>query len=155
MSNKISALVWEQAHCGGTRKLVLLALADAANQEGLCWPSIATIARMAGCSPRRAQEHISALVKLGWVTRSPSPGRSNNYMVHAPADDVDAAPDDIGPDAPSDEIADTTISQGCEISQGSDENGAEGCEISQGGVRNLAGGGAKSRRGGVRNLAPR
>ncbi len=41
-----------------TDKLVMLALADCANDEGWCWPSIATIARKSGVCERSVQRAI-------------------------------------------------------------------------------------------------
>ena len=110
MSNRASTLVWDHAHYTGTRKLVLLALADAANQEGLCWPSMKTIARMAGCSERRAQEHIGVLEEAGWIERIPQPGRANWYRVKEPPTAAET------PAEPMQDITDDTETEGCEIS---------------------------------------
>jgi hypothetical protein len=52
MSIAASAWVWENSLTKGSEKLVLLALADYANEAGQCWPSIATIARRCGLERR-------------------------------------------------------------------------------------------------------
>ena len=49
------------------RKLVLLKLADQANDKGECWPSYATIAKAAECSRTSAVNHIKSLEKQGFL----------------------------------------------------------------------------------------
>lgn len=61
-----------------TQTLVLLCLADWANDAGLCWPSIDSIARRARCSESTARRTIRALEKAGLVIREASTGRSTN-----------------------------------------------------------------------------
>ncbi|MBK6707558.1 MAG: helix-turn-helix domain-containing protein [Sphingomonadales bacterium] len=46
MSIQIMTVVWE-LDLPDSEKLALLALADNANDEGYCWPSMATLARSA------------------------------------------------------------------------------------------------------------
>ena len=141
MSVKITTQVWEHSRHTGTRKLVLLALADAANQEGLCWPSMQTIARMACCSVRRAREHVTALTEEDWVERREKPGTSNWYLVHLPeklqiaTGILPPAPDQEPPDMYPGEISPDYDN---EESQDNDPG-----EISPGGRRNLAGGGGE------------
>lgn len=48
-----------------SRKLVLLKLADNANDEGFCWPSYQNIADYCEITKRSAMSHISALEKMG------------------------------------------------------------------------------------------
>lgn len=47
--------------------LVFLALADYANHEGLCWPSIASIADWAGCGAKQARRYLRELIEDGYV----------------------------------------------------------------------------------------
>jgi DNA-binding transcriptional ArsR family regulator len=47
------------------RKLVLLKLADNANDEGYCWPSYQNIADHCEITKRSAMNHINALEKMG------------------------------------------------------------------------------------------
>lgn len=49
------------------RKLVLLKLADNANDQGECWPAVQYIAEQCEISKRSAQNHIQQLVKDGLV----------------------------------------------------------------------------------------
>ncbi|WP_406937232.1 helix-turn-helix domain-containing protein [Arsenophonus apicola] len=49
------------------RKLVLLKLADHANDEGICWPSYESIAKQCEISKRTVIRHIAELEKQGLV----------------------------------------------------------------------------------------
>lgn len=63
-------------------KIVLLSLADNANDAGHCWPSMAQIAKRAGMTTRGAQLIIQRLVAAGHLTRAEVPGKGCNYRVH-------------------------------------------------------------------------
>jgi hypothetical protein len=69
------------------RKLVLLALADWADDDGgQCFPAIATIALRASISDRQAQRHMRSLMRDGWiaVARNEVGGRrSRQYQLAA------------------------------------------------------------------------
>lgn len=65
-----------------TDKLVLLALADNANDEGHCWPSVPTLAEKCGLEPRSVSRVMERLEGEGHLTRHERPGRSNTYTVH-------------------------------------------------------------------------
>jgi len=69
MSIKVSSYVWDHAPYRGSKLLVLLAFADAASDEGYCWPLVATIARRARIQERPCQQVISQLIKDGWLAR--------------------------------------------------------------------------------------
>lgn len=73
--------VW-QLDLAPSEKLVLLALADNANDQGYCWPSISTIAEK--CSMHRAtvMRSLSELEMLRCITRSSESGKTNAYTVH-------------------------------------------------------------------------
>jgi DNA-binding transcriptional MocR family regulator len=49
-------------------KFVLVVLADAANAQGVCWPSVATIARKVGVSSRTVQRAIQLLTSRELIT---------------------------------------------------------------------------------------
>lgn len=63
------------------QKMVLLALADNANDLGECYPAIGTIALKCSMSERTVQVHISALEKCGALRRDMRNGRSTLYTL--------------------------------------------------------------------------
>lgn len=65
-----------------SQKIVLLALADCANDEGHCWPSMASLARKCSKGERTVQGVIKQLVDAGHVTREEVIGKGCNYWVH-------------------------------------------------------------------------
>lgn len=70
----------------GSEVLVLLALADQANDEGLCWPSqekLAPKARQSVSTLRRSLRSLEKMGLLTTITRSSTRGRrSNLYLLH-------------------------------------------------------------------------
>jgi uncharacterized phage protein (TIGR02220 family) len=68
------------------RKLVLITLADIANEHGKCWPSHQYIADRAECSRRSVITHLSALEKAGIISieqRSENGIKTSNvYRIH-------------------------------------------------------------------------
>lgn len=62
-------------------KIVLLALADCANDEGHCWPSVASLVRKCSKSERTIQASIKRLVDEGLLLRREVPGKGCNYTV--------------------------------------------------------------------------
>lgn len=80
MSIRIMSQVWE-VDLPASEKLVLLALADCANDEGGCWPSMATLSSKCSKSERTIQTAIKALVAAGHVLRDERPGRGCFYIV--------------------------------------------------------------------------
>src|SRR5260370_37923894 len=68
MSIRLMSQVWEDARIQSQAELlVLLALADHARDDGLCWPSIRTIAAKARIEERSAQRIIRRLIEKGLV----------------------------------------------------------------------------------------
>lgn len=87
MAVKVMHWVWEHAaDVQGNDLLVLLALADWANDDGICWPSVPRLALKARVSVRTAQYTIRRLVARGYVTLEPGGGRRhpNRYTVQMP-----------------------------------------------------------------------
>jgi hypothetical protein len=89
MSIKVMASVWEHSQASGTDLLVLLALADNANDSGECWPSIGYIARKCRVDKSTIRRRITSLEELGEVIvirgggKASTPGgtRSNKYRI--------------------------------------------------------------------------
>lgn len=52
-------------------KLVLLALADVANHEGECWPSVGTLGEMTSLSQSAIKTHLRALEAVGIIKITP------------------------------------------------------------------------------------
>ncbi len=80
-----------------SQKIVLLALADCANDEGHCWPSMLALARKCSKGQRTVQGVIKTLVDAGHVTRREVAGRGCEYWVHprkdcTPAEDAPPQP---------------------------------------------------------------
>jgi hypothetical protein len=86
MSIKLMSQVFEAAFKSPTEKLVMLVLADKANDEGQnIFPSVATIARMASLSDRAVQLTLKKLIDSGCLkqdgTYKSSHGPVNRYSI--------------------------------------------------------------------------
>ena len=64
-----------------TRKLVLLALADCANDQGECYPSIPHLVSKCSLAERTVQESIAQLEAQGMIRREFRTGRATVYWV--------------------------------------------------------------------------
>jgi Helix-turn-helix domain len=103
MSIKIMSLIWDNAY-QSTDKLVFLALADCANDEGIAWPSIATIARKTGVSERTVQRSIRVGEVSGLIRRTEVKGKGCRYTL-TPRHSV--TPDKVSPATNETETPDT------------------------------------------------
>lgn len=81
MSVRMMSLVWELT-LPDSEKLVLLALADCANDEGRCWPSMKTLSGKCSKSDRTIQGCIKSLCAKGHLSREEVPGKGCHYTVH-------------------------------------------------------------------------
>ena len=93
MSVRVMTDVWA-IDLPDSQKIVLLALADSANDEGHCWPSMATLAKKCSKGERTIQGVIKQLVDAGHLTRKEVRGKGCNYYVHPR---TDCAPADTAP----------------------------------------------------------
>lgn len=82
MSIKAYKAVWEHSQQSGGALVVLLALADHANDEGYCWPGIERIARYANVKERQIQRHIRALEDAGEIETRQGDGRGNTNVYY-------------------------------------------------------------------------
>lgn len=97
--------IWDDAtDVDQTSLLVLLCLADYADDRGRSWPSVARIAERARCSERHATRVLGELEKSGWVVRTLNPGHSTTYTVVIRGDKM--AP--LIPESPSGDLGITT-----------------------------------------------
>jgi DNA-binding MarR family transcriptional regulator len=85
MSIKLMTAAWQYPGMNPGQKLVLLALCDNASDEGLCFPSVATIAGKCSMAPRTVQAHLTHFESIGLMTRHERPGRSTIYMLSVDA----------------------------------------------------------------------
>jgi DNA-binding transcriptional MerR regulator len=86
MSINTMSLVWKMA-VKGNQKLILLALADHADDEGICWPGVKGIAKKCGVSRSSVIDHLKKLECLGLLSkqkRNDEHGyrRSNLYVLN-------------------------------------------------------------------------
>lgn len=68
--------------CSPTEKLVLISLADQANEQAMCWPSISSIENRTNLSDRAIQKAIASLLQKGHLTVHFRMGKSSYYTVH-------------------------------------------------------------------------
>lgn len=64
----VQAMTWAWSlEISAGEKLVLLALADRANDDGECWPGVASLAKKCSMGDRTVQMHIKALAEKGLI----------------------------------------------------------------------------------------
>lgn len=89
---------WHQA-LPSTQKFVLLALADIADDDGVCWPSVSTIAKRCAVSTRTVRRALRDQIKADFVQcalryRVDGSTTSNRYVLNLRGGDaVSGAPD--------------------------------------------------------------
>ena len=84
MSIKLMTAVWAREDLTSTQKLVLLALADWSNDEGLSWPSIDQLMKKSSLKKRAVQITIRSLEESGFVRREEVTGKGNRYWIILP-----------------------------------------------------------------------
>jgi hypothetical protein len=92
MSIKLMTAVWDREDLSSTQKLVLLSLADWANDDGLCWPSIERLAIKTSMAGRSVQRIIRDLESMGFVKRNEVLGKGNRYWIHIPMTECHPCP---------------------------------------------------------------
>jgi biotin operon repressor len=118
VSIRIMSAVFESKTLGPTERLVMLALADHADDEGKCYPSILRLCERTGLSERAVQTNVKKLTEAGYlaVHIGGGKGNANLYFVSpnpaanaprtkcTPAPDAPQTPHDVrpnpAPDAP-------------------------------------------------------
>jgi hypothetical protein len=82
MSIAILTEIWKAPPCSGGNLLVLLAIADNANEDTwACFPSVKTIARKSAMSERNTQYCIRDLEEAGLISIREDAGKSSTYVV--------------------------------------------------------------------------
>jgi hypothetical protein len=127
MSIKVMTAVWAKSKQKGSALLLLLAIADHADETGKAYPSVDTLAEKIRMTPRNTQFLLRKLEESGELNIESNAGRHgcNLYRI---------------------------LSMGENISPSEGENISP--EKITGGVKKLRGGGEKSRTKGVKALSP-
>lgn len=86
MSIRVMTIVWDHYPGGGTDLLSMLALADWSDDDGRCFPSIASIARKIRLKERQTQRLVNKLIDDGYVRVignqfGGKPGESRRYQI--------------------------------------------------------------------------
>ena len=82
MSTIIMTKCWPIQGLSATQKAVLISLADNANDEGACWPSVARISERTCLSERAVRLALRKLEELGYLVSHHRSGRSTWYTVN-------------------------------------------------------------------------
>lgn len=69
MSVKVMSAVWDADSLKGNSKLIMLCLADFANDEGYCWPSLDRLAKKCGVSRSTIKAQIKSLCEQRIITK--------------------------------------------------------------------------------------
>ncbi|XYI31481.1 helix-turn-helix domain-containing protein [Cupriavidus oxalaticus] len=95
-----------------TQKFVLVALADNANDQGECFPSVSMLMEKCNLSDRAVQKSLVELIEQGHISREMRAGRSTIYLLHprttftpeqySPPNDVHPTPERGSPPPPND-----------------------------------------------------
>lgn len=81
MSIQLMTAAW-QAELPSGPKFVLISLCDQSNDDGVCWPSIATIAERCSMGERTVQMHIQSLEREGYLSRKERSGTSSLIRIN-------------------------------------------------------------------------
>lgn len=69
MSNFALTWVWKHSRARGTQRLVLLSIADQANDDGEAWPSVGSLSQRCLVAERQVQRAVVALIESGELVR--------------------------------------------------------------------------------------
>ena len=81
MSIHAMTTVWQRSTASGSTLLLLLALADHANDSGQCYPAIETLAAKTRMSERQTIRIIQAAEQLGELTTQRNANKANHYTI--------------------------------------------------------------------------
>ena len=100
MSIRLINKVFESGTFGPTERLIMLALADHADEKGRCYPSIRRLCERTGLSERSIQSNIKKLCRQGSLRATIGGGRGNvNLYAVFPNPAANAPPHDAHPAA--------------------------------------------------------
>lgn len=98
MSIRIMSQVWENGPANRSELLVMLALADFANDEGECWPAVGTIAKKVRMTERGVQKIVGRLVNAGRLSVLAGGGRRNSNLYRILASPEPETPNAVHPE---------------------------------------------------------
>jgi len=81
MSTILMSACWPLQGMSPAQKAVLISLADQANDDGYCWPSVGTIAKRTCLSERAVQGAIKWLQSVKLMTANERNGTSSVYRL--------------------------------------------------------------------------
>lgn len=87
MSIKLMTWVWDNSPYQNDSLLIHLALADWANDEGICWPKQTAIATKARCSVEHVRRVTKRMQEDGYleiISTSKGPGSAHKYQLKNP-----------------------------------------------------------------------
>lgn len=96
MSTIIMSQCWPLQGLSVTQKAVLISLADQANDDGVCWPAVGTIAARCCMSARAVRTAMDHLEAVGLLSRDRRFNSSTVYKVTPASFDKAAAPSKAG-----------------------------------------------------------
>jgi hypothetical protein len=82
MSVKVMSAVWEREDMDASERLVMLSLADHADDEGVCYPSIARLCKRTSLTNRTVQMAVKRLEARGLIYVEPNAGRNGTNMFY-------------------------------------------------------------------------
>jgi Helix-turn-helix domain len=84
MSIRLMAAVWQNGPRDRSQLLLMLALADCANDQGVCWPGTATLADKTRMDVRTVLRGLKALEQAQWlkIVRRSHERRGNTYELN-------------------------------------------------------------------------
>ncbi|WP_363320931.1 helix-turn-helix domain-containing protein [Ramlibacter sp.] len=92
MSIRVMTRVWEQSASSGTELLMLLAIADYADDQGRAFPSIPTLARKCRTGERNAMYLLKGLQERGELRAHRGAGRNGTNLYQIVLPEADTAP---------------------------------------------------------------
>ena len=90
MSVEAVRYVLERSKTKGAQRLILLVIAEHANKDGVAWPGIETIARLANCSERYVKKTIACL-DAGELILDRGGGRRRTHRYRIPLERMNSA----------------------------------------------------------------
>lgn len=98
MSIRCSARVWKYSRSKGSTKLILLAVADHAHDDGTgAWPSQTTLAEKTGLSERTVRRELKRLEQMGELRAVKREGLTTLFSVTTPDKLSNSTPDKLSP----------------------------------------------------------